>query len=389
MTSYMMSNDCAQCYGCRACEQICPQQAVSIRENSEGFLYPEVSWDKCIDCGLCSRVCPYDAATPTQMPIKAMAVQNKDREALLNSSSGGIFSALADYFLSKNGYIAGCIFDNSFRPIHILADKKDMIEKMRGSKYVQSDLKDIYIQIKNCLKDGKDVLFTGTPCQVDGLNCFLGKQYDSLFTVDLICHGVPSFKIFQQYLESFAQKHGEITDIKFRDKKRNGWCSQGSITYAHKTKLFSQYNESYYYYYYLLNCISRISCYSCKYSTIKRVGDLTIGDYWNFPDDFPNVDSRNGFSAVLINTSKGEKVFSEIENDIYSYTATIDSVVKGNGNLSAPCVMPDLRKTIFERISQEGYETIAKTECKFKYVGPFIRKHFPKKLKRFIKGFLK
>ena len=105
MTSYMMSNDCAQCYGCRACEQICPQHAVSIRENSEGFLYPDVSLDKCIDCGLCSRVCPYDAATPTQMPIKAMAVQNKDREVLLNSSSGGIFSALADYFLSKDGYM--------------------------------------------------------------------------------------------------------------------------------------------------------------------------------------------------------------------------------------------------------------------------------------------
>ena len=388
MTSYLLTRDPASCYGCRACEQICPQQAIAMKENSEGFVYPELIEEKCIKCNLCAKVCPYDSPSSANMPIRAVAAQYKDREALLSSSSGGVFSALADYVISNNGYVAGCIFDESLSATHILTEKKELVERMRGSKYVQSDLKDVYSQVQARLKDGATVLFTGTPCQVDGLRSFLKKEYDNLITVDLICHGVPSQRMLDLYVESVSEKKGNVSDIKFRDKRRNGWCAQGSITRSRKTKTISPFNSSYYYFY-LQNAISRMSCYSCKYSAVSRVGDLTIGDYWNIADEFPELDVSLGFSAILVNTEKGERVLAKISDKLSTYEASLESVVKGNGNLSAPSPLPESRRDIYSRVSQEGYASVAKKDCKYQYVRPFIRKHMPKGLKKLLKKVLR
>lgn len=389
MTSYLNANNPATCYGCRACEQICPQQAIVIKGNAEGFLYPQLLEDRCVNCGLCSKVCPYDSPSLRNLPIKAVAAQHKESGVLTGSSSGGIFSAIAEYVLENNGYVAGCIFDDSFAAIHILTNREDLAAKMRGSKYVQSDVRDVYSQIQTLLKEGVLVLFTGTPCQVDGLRCFLRKDYDNLLTVDLICHGVPSPNLFKSFLQSECHKNRTIADIKFRDKKRNGWCSKGSITYSDTTKTISPYNCSYYQLYYFHNSVSRLCCYSCKYAAKMRVGDLTIGDYWNAPYEFPKLDTTPGVSAVLVNTTKGERLLAKIADRLNIHDTTVESVVRGNGNLSGSGPMPESRRNIYSRITREGYDAVAKEDCKFQYVRPFIRKLIPIGLKRLLKKILK
>lgn len=173
MTKYLLTGDDKDCYGCRACEQICPHHAISIKPNKEGFLYPVLEATKCVNCGLCVKVCPIENVSETNTPIAVYAAQFKNEEELLESSSGGVFSALAEYILSKNGYVAGCVFDNNLVALHILTSDKDEVKKMRGSKYVQSDTGNIYTEIRNFLEAEKLVLFTGTPCQVDGLRRYL------------------------------------------------------------------------------------------------------------------------------------------------------------------------------------------------------------------------
>lgn len=388
MISYILTSDLTNCYGCHSCEQVCKKHAIKMEPNSEGFLYPKVNKEMCVNCGACNKKCPFESDAPLHSPLYSIAAQNINQEELLSSSSGGMFSVLADFVISKEGYIAGCIFDDSFHAIHVLSNDKTVVEKMRGSKYVQSDLRDIYSQVKECLLKGALVLFSGTPCQVDGLTCFLGEEYDNLITVDLICHGVPSPKLLSDYIHSIESDKGTVSDIKFRDKQRNGWCSQGSVTIKKKTKTITPYNDSYYNLYYLQNSVSRMSCYACKYSTTKRVGDITIGDYWNVSDDFPDVDSRAGFSAVLVNTEKGKHVLEKISDNIISYDTSVEAIAKSNGNLCGPCSMPSERKDIYDRIEQNGYTVVAKQECRYQYVLPFVKKHFPKSLKKMIKGIL-
>lgn len=385
MTKYLNTNDYASCYGCRACEHICPKNAIAMVQNEEGFLYPKLDESKCIRCGLCQKACPYDSAKlENKEPLCVYAAQYKNREALQKSSSGGIFSAVADYVLERNGAIAGCIFNEKFEPIHVVTKDKDTIKKMQGSKYVQSDIQYTYPQIKELLGKGTLVLFSGTPCQIEGLKKYLQKDYENLITMDLICHGVPSPKLLSAYLESERRNKGTVTDLKFRNKERNGWCSRGNISYKDKIKTISPFNNSYYYYY-LKNNVNRMSCYSCKYSSTDRVGDISIGDYWNLEDVLPNIDTKWGYSVVLVNSQKGKDLIENIKSSLILYETDLHSAVKGNGNLSEPCEMPESRKTIYKRIEKDGYDVVAKQDCKYSYLVPFIRKHMPRCLKKFIK----
>ena len=387
MTEYIRFKDPSKCYGCNACVQICPRAAILMEPNDEGFLYPIIDASKCINCGLCAKICPAENISSTNIPMKVYAAQDKNLPALLDSSSGGLFSTFAERIISDNGYVVGCIFNEELKAVHILTNRKELVEKMRGSKYVQSDIRGIYNQIKTCLLAGNRVLFTGTPCQVDGLKRFLCKDYETLITVDLICHGVPSPLLLSDYLKSVSERKGKVIDIRFRDKKRNGWCSQGSISYNNRVKTISPYNSSYYYYY-LQNSVSRVCCYSCKYSSIKRVSDITIGDYWNIETVIPKINSKNGYSVCLINTIRGNKFFDGVKDKLYYYETTLEDAVKGNGNLSSPCHMPETRRYIYYRIKKEGWAQVEKTEFKPKKFLPFIQKCVPKSIKRGIKKIL-
>lgn len=392
MTKYLLTSRLEKCCGCGACEQVCPENAIELKPNEEGFLYPVLNETLCIGCGICKKICPYDNNKQLNEPVEVYAVQNNCVEELLKSSSGGMFSALADYIIANGGFVAGCIFDDSFKAVHILSRDAIEIEKMRGSKYVQSETGAVFKDVKQILDDGKIVLFTGTPCQIDGLKRFLQKDYENLFTVDLICHGVPSPLLLKEYLNQESKK-GSIIDIKFRNKERNGWCSQGSITYSlnksEKTKTITPFKDSYYNLYYLENCVSRLSCYSCPYATDKRASDITIGDYWNIDEKLNYSEFKNGMSVVLVNTQKGKKLFDDIKNNLKAYKTDLSHAKKGNGNLVNAGNKPVKRDYIYRKILENGYAQTVREECRFSYVIPFIRKCIPKGLKQFAKKLLK
>lgn len=392
MTKYILTNDFEKCCGCGACEQGCHEKAIELKPNEEGFLYPVLNKDLCVECGFCKKICPYDNVLDLNEPIDVYGVQNKSETALLKSSSGGMFSAMADYIVSVGGAVAGCIFDESFKTVHVLSNEKAVIEKMRGSKYVQSETGTVYKDIKCCLQDGKAVLFSGTPCQVDGLKKFLQKDYENLFTVDLICHGVPSPRILQEYLAQESKKNGPVTDFKFRNKEKNGWNAQGSLTYSvngkEKTKTTTPSSDSYYNLY-LGDSISRLTCYSCPYAVDKRVGDITIGDYWNINEKLSYSEFEKGISVVLVNTQKGRELFENINDSLTVYASDLPHAKKGNGNLNHASVKPGKREYIYKKIAENGYEKTVAEECKYSYVIPFIKKHMPRGLKQVLKKVLK
>lgn len=392
MTEYFLKKGASECYGCRACEKICSQKAISIEPDAEGFLYPVLNEDLCVNCGLCKKVCPYDNAFSGVEPCSVYAIQHKKEDILLDSSSGGMFSIIADYIRENGGAVCGCVFDDDFRAIHTVTEDMSVIEKMRGSKYVQSDTADSFEEIKNRLEKGQRVLFTGTPCQVDGLKRYLQKDYKNLITLDLICHGVPSPLLLKEYIKTVENQKGKVTDLKFRNKKENGWRSEGTLTYKkgedNKKLTISPFKDSYYNLYYFKNNVSRMTCYSCKYATHKRVGDFTIGDYWNIPDIVPEMDYEKGVSVVLVNTPRAEKLLDEVKDRVIAFETDLSSAIKGNGNLSRPTEMPETRKTIYKKIAESGYEATTKEECNFSYVMPFIKRHMPKGLKKSLKKLL-
>lgn len=392
MIKYSRTYNPADCYGCGACEQICGHGALLLKPDSEGFLYPEIDANKCTNCGLCEKVCPIDIF-PEGNVKKTIAAQYQD-PSLMDSASGGMFKAIADYVIANNGYVAGCVFDEAFNAVHMLSSSKEDIVRMQGSKYVQSKIGDVYKQIRQKLRSDILVLFSGTPCQVAGLKKFLMKDYDNLITIDLICHGVPSPSLLQNYLDStYRKSNNEVVDFKFRNKRKNGWRSQGSVTTCNngkiKEKRTSPYTDSYYYYYYLANDVSRICCYSCKYSTTNRISDITIGDYWNIQNILNDFNYKNGASVALINTDKGQRIIDAIANRLNQRETTLQDAVSANGNLQEPSKMPETRNLIYKQIEREGYEAVAKKECHFQYIKPAIIRWLPSSLKKYIKKLIR
>lgn len=389
MTNYLLGKDAASCYGCRACMQICTKGAISLQPDEEGFLYPSLDESKCIGCGACVRVCPYDTPSQVNQPQEVFAAAYTDEKKLLESSSGGLFSAFADHVLSQGGLVAGCLFDEHLRAVHVLTDEDSLVAAMRGSKYVQSDTGRVYSEIKSALAQKRTVLFCGTPCQVDGLKRFLGGKEDGLFTVDLICHGVPSPLLLENYLEQQQKKLGKITGLRFRDKKRHGWTSQGTLCGQSGRRSISPFNDSYYQLFYFKNCVSRMTCYSCKYACTDRVADLTIGDYWGIDRIPTSLDIKKGVSALFVNTSKGEMLLDAVKDRLHLQQTSLEEAVRANGNLSSSGTLPKERKTIYAEIEKEGYDAAVKKHCRYRYVLPFIRKHTPESVKKLLKKILR
>lgn len=231
MNVYLTTGEKIYCSGCRSCEQVCTQNCVTIEYDNEGFLYPTISKEKCINCGLCIRSCPASKAVVTKSNLNnpvVYAAWNKVNNILNESSSGGVFSAIASYILKNNGVVFGCSLEDNLVAKHIGIRNEVELYKLRGSKYVQSDTQDTFKQVRNILKEGKQVFYTGTPCQIAGLKSFLARPYDNLITADLICHGVPSPKVFKEYLNMLEKKHGgKVVYFKFRDKEKYGWEGYG------------------------------------------------------------------------------------------------------------------------------------------------------------------
>jgi coenzyme F420-reducing hydrogenase beta subunit len=366
LESYLIDNVKEHCFGCRACEQICPQKCIDMIEDNEGFFYPKINVNICIKCGLCRKACPINKNNMFSLlnqPI-VYAAWNKNNEILRNSSSGGMFSAIADYVLNKKGTVFGCAFDNKFIAKHICTEDKKNMYKIRGSKYVQSDTSDTYKQVKKLLNKGKYVFYTGTPCQIAALKSFIGQDYKNLITADLICNGVPSQKIFTQYIKHLENIYkGKITEFRFRDKLRYGWTHSYYIKINkdnyNKSKCKTAYLSSYYYAF-LNKMIQRPSCYGCPYSNTKREGDITIADFWGIEKFYPQIDTSMGMSLVIINTYKGLDIINALDNKIEKIEMTMNQAKYQQENLKHPIFKPELRNIIYKEIDKLGFDKAAK-----------------------------
>lgn len=337
------------CTGCRACEQICPHSAMSMQPNAEGFLESFIDYIKCVDCGLCRLVCPQNIKPKLNDPIKVYAVRDKNDSEIHISASGGAFAAAARTILTNGGIVVGAVYNDDMTVSHIVVDNMENLHKLQSSKYVQSNTESTFREVKKLLKSGKNVLYSGTPCQIAGLKGFLRKDYENLYTMDLICHGVASPKLFAKYLEWLGGKMGgKIVYYDFRDKS-TGW----GLDYMTKTKTKTKTmpcSLDPYYYHFLKGDTYRESCYRCQYSQKNRVGDITIGDYWGIEKEYPYFYSTKGVSCALINTPKGQHLWEQISQEFVSLESTFDKVVNANHNLRASTPRPAIRDIIYKHI---------------------------------------
>lgn len=393
MNTFFDSNSKYLCTGCGACKHICPVNAIQMEEDEEGFAFPRINENLCIHCDLCKKTCPTNKESKTksmdQFP-KVYAVRNKNKEVLKFSSSGGVFPILADFVINNNGCVAGCIFDENLKPIHVIVNDMKYLKKFQGSKYVQSDMGEIFPQIKQILENDILLLFTGTPCQVAGLKAYLGKEYENLITADLVCHGVPSYWVFQKYLNFLKKtKRGEISTYRFRDKAKNGWGSDGSYYLIKENKIYKKelYPERDYYYYLfeVNNSILRESCYQCNYTSIKREGDFTMADFWRIQEFHPEFYSKEGVSMLMVNTEKAEKIFRMISSNMEYIPSTIENARNALSNLRKSSSRPSIRDTIYSDINVLGFEKAAKQYCKLQYIRPIFRRAIPYQTKQNLK----
>ena len=346
------------CFECDSCYQICPKEAIKMVENQEGFSYPMINPDKCIDCGLCIKACPGIYGNSVKHSSgEIYAAQSKDRTILTNSSSGGIFSIIAESFLSDGGIVFGAAWDKNLQLHHISVESIEGLSKLRGSKYVHSKIGDTYNEAKKYLSLGRKVYFTGTPCQIAGLRLFLRKDYPNLVTSDIICHGTPSQKMFNLFVKQMEQeKDVSLYEYKFRDKRIFGWsCSSSSSSIDKHTgrKKYHYYdrNMTAYFQAFIKGHITREDCYSCPFSCTERVGDITLADYWDITrhhPDFKNV--RDGVSLIIVNSEVGRSLMQKISHRLILVNSSIENALNtSNHNLKAPTPRPTERDAACQR----------------------------------------
>lgn len=330
--------DKTKCTGCSACVNVCPKSAINFCDDRAGYRYPVVDETKCVNCSLCEKVCPiinpvYVSDNFNEPVVKA--AWNLDKEIRINSTSGGVFSAIADRFIENGGFVVGAEYTEDLGIRHIVISDKDKIRQIRQSKYAQSDLGDIFKAIKNLLNTGEKVLFCGSPCQVAGLKNYLIKDYQNLFLVDFICRGIISQKIYKKYLES-VERHtkSKITKVHFKNKDF-GWnrfstkLSLSNGDEYHKDRYHDEYMVGYLKY----NLYLRPCCHDCQFKTLPRIADLSLGDFWGIANSDKTLDNDQGTSVVLINSEKGLRYFDGLSEMLFSTDSTIEQVVKGNSCL--------------------------------------------------------
>lgn len=353
------------CCGCEACSAVCPYNAITMKTNDEGFLYPEINNEICVDCGLCKKVCAFKATLENKESTcnnfkNLYAVKHKDLDTRMNSRSGGVFTAISDKVLEDGGLVYGAAFSENLDVLHIRAENKTTRNQMRGSKYVQSKTdKEIYKEVEKDLKTGKKVLYSGTSCQVAALKAFLNKNYENLITIDVVCHGVPSPKVYKDYLNFWEKRtKKKITSIDFRNKKSYGWAGHIETIIAGKkrinsciwTTLFYQHN------------ILRPSCYVCPYKGLAHPGDITIADYWGIDNALPGFSDNKGVSLVLINTEKGRKYFDDASYMIDAVETNIEKSMQTP--LKEPFKIPQNREEFWDDYKNFGFGFVVKKYAK-------------------------
>lgn len=349
-------NNPADCCGCTACASICAHDAIKMEPDALGFLYPKVDKDKCVDCGLCEKVCAfndnYDTSLNLEKPI-VYGARHKDMNEVETSRSGAAFIAISDYILEQGGVVYGAGYTDHFRVVHKRATTKEERDEFKGSKYVQSDMTGVFRQVKQDLRDGLTVLFSGTPCQTSGLNSYIGKRLrENLFLVDIVCHGVPSPYMWRDYIAYLEKKQGSpIVWVNFRDKQKYGWAAH------HETFKFKMGGKMSFTYLFYKHIMFRKSCGNCHFTNTKRPSDITIADFWGWEKTNPNFNADNkGCSLVLLNTEKGRKLFEAVHDRLNTMPAKLEDCLQPN--MMHPSEIHPRREKFEEEYAKKGFKYV-------------------------------
>ncbi len=360
------------CSGCSACKSICPKQAITMIANKDGFLYPFINRDKCINCKLCEKICPLGKKiVPTINKVYAAKSSNKN--VVLASSSGGVFYELAKYVFKNNGYVCGAAFDSNFQVHHIVIDNIEQLPQIMTSKYVQSRMEDCFSEIKNYLSTGKLVLFSGTPCQSNGLKSYLKKTYDNLICIDIICHGVPSPRIWSYELNKYKKYNKTpIKSITFRDK-RISWQEYGySCTYCDNSELYNIHQNTTYSKAFLNDLNLRKSCYCCKAKGTNRASDMTLGDFWGCDNLQISINDNNyGLSLVIIHTDKGLSLINKLNLKLEEVD---EMVLNNNPSYFYSSLEYKKRNSYMNKVSEFNYDELTEKMTKKTYFDRIINK---------------
>lgn len=360
------------CCGCRTCEHVCPQSAITMEDDGRGFLYPRIDQEKCVDCGLCLKKCAFQngyASRKEFEPSRGFAARHRDLPTMMKSRSGGAFTALSDRVLEMGGVVFGAGYDDGegfFRVLHKCASTKEERDEFRGSKYVQSDLGDVFPRVKEELEAGRTVLFSGLGCQVGALYSYLGREYDNLVTADIVCYGVPSPRLWRDFLRMRErEKGGRVTAVDFRDKEKFGWKAHKETITVGGRKVSSRLYKKLF----SMRVATRPSCFQCIYANKDRVGDITLADFWGHEDAVPGFggDDR-GVSLVLVNTKRGEELWERARKDMdviectgYPYRHTM---------MKRPNARPENYEEFWADYDADGFDFVARKYCDYEVKAP-------------------
>lgn len=355
---YLEKKEMEKCCGCTACQQICPKQAITMEENQKGFLYPVIHEELCIHCGLCEEVCSFrrDINAEKKAPIKIRGVKAQER-IRKHSQSGGAFTVLAEHILENNGAVYGAALDGNLDCSYIRVDNLEELERLKGSKYVQAAVRNVFCQVKEDLKNQKKVLFSGTACHIHGLLLYLkGVDTDNLITCSLVCHGVPSPRVYRDYRNYLQTAKGSVVKhFDFRDRNA-GWHNHIE-TYSLENG--EEYSSLYYVQLFYSNLALRENCYQCQYADINRISDITLGDFWGIERSrYANWDDNKGISLFITNTDKGEALFQEISGQVESVESNSEECMQIN--LRFPTARPEGVEKFWKEYDKNDFSVILK-----------------------------
>lgn len=386
MASYLDDGRIENCSGCGACQEICPPKCIHMEQGEDGFLFPKIDESMCVHCGKCRKICLYNSPVNRYPVLKSFSGASTRMDIRKNCSSGGIFGLLAEHILSNQGIVAGAVFNQEYKCVHFIAHNEKELFPMLGSKYVQSECSGVFPEIKKSLREGMNVLFSGTPCQVAGLRNYLGRTYSNLCCVDIACHGTPSAADFEKCKMHIEKKHnGNLVYIKFRDKKHGGWYHSLSYT-IEKNGVLKEFTAAPYkipYYYLFLQSMNiRKSCYRCPYVGLERTGDITLADYWRAEKSYKEGEIGSGVSAVMCNTEKGVELLMASVGMEQIKEANLNDLIEGNQPFLSHIAEKPCREKRLKGILKNGYRGTWYYIGMRRYVIAAIKASIPEKVKR-------
>lgn len=377
-----------QCTGCWACASACPKQCIHMEPDAEGFLRPIVDEDICIACGSCQRACPIlsPMKVPDSIKTQAYGAYIEDLSVREQSTSGGVFTALCNWVLARGGVIFGAVYDDDFTVKHCRVDNEKELWRLRGAKYAQSNLDDIFLQVKTLLLQGREVLFSGTPCQIAGLQAYLGKTWEQLLLVDVVCHGVPSpsvWKHYVQYRSNIDANGSKPTVINLRSKE-TGWPGYSiQFDYENSSKYIVKNFDDPYLRAFVGDLCLRPSCYACKFKGILRASDFTLADYWGVERQIPELHDEKGTSLVLVHSNKGRRIWNELAPQIKYREVSPENAVLENPSVVKASTRPQNREVFMERYVYEDFTKLTDELLPtLKKAPPSVIKRIYRKLKR-------